>query len=85
MTAFHKIEFRTNKPCPELNLIEAIKHRTERGVREKRERERENNREEGEDTKRCFSQLFSINYCANRISCFYVLVIEIGFINLEIW
>ena len=57
MTAFHKIEFRTNKPCPELNLIEAIKHRTERGVRE-RERERENNREEDEDTKKMFFSTF---------------------------
>ena len=85
MTAFHKIEFRTNKPCPELNLIEAIKHRNERGVREKRERERERIEKKTKIQKRCFSQLFSINYCANRISCFYMLVIEIGFINLEIW
>ena len=43
MTAFNKIEFRTNKNYPKSDLIKAIKCSEKR---EKREREREREREE---------------------------------------
>ena len=42
MTAFNKIEFRTNKNYPKSDLIKAIK------CSEKREKEREREREENE-------------------------------------
>ena len=87
MTAFHKIEFRTNKNYPKSNLIKAIKY----SEKERKERERER-REKNECEKKyatdipnfAFSQLFSMKHCANGISCF-LFVIEIGSINLEIW
>ena len=90
MTAFHKIEFRTNKNYPKSNLIKAIKCSENR--ERKREREREREREKNECKKKyatdlqnfAFSQLFSMKHCANGISCF-LFVIEIGSINLEIW
>ena len=46
MTAFNKIEFRTNKNYPKSNLIKAIKCSENREKKEKREREREREREE---------------------------------------
>ena len=48
MTAFHKIEFRTNKNYPKSNLIKAIKY-SEKERKERRERERERERKEREE------------------------------------
>ena len=42
MTAFHKIEFRTNKNYPKSNLIKAIKY-SEKERKEREERERRMN------------------------------------------
>ena len=91
MTAFHKIEFRTNKNYPKSNLIKAIKY-SEKERKERKEREMKKEREKNECKKKyatdipnfAFSQLFSMKHCANGISCF-LFVIEIGSINLEIW
>ena len=46
MTAFHKIEFRTNKNYPKSNLIKAIKYSEKERKERKREGEREREREE---------------------------------------
>ena len=50
MTAFNKIEFRTNKNYPKSDLIKAIKCSEKR---EKRERERERERERMNERKVC--------------------------------